>query len=661
MIPKETVDKIIDAARIEEVVGDFVQLRKRGTNLIGLCPFHNEKTPSFNVNPARNIFKCFGCGESGNSVGFVMKHEHMTFPEALRYLASKYNIEIQEEAQSPEQIEQANERESLYHVTELAKKFFIKQLHNTDEGRNIGLSYFKERGFRNEVIEKFGLGYSPENWDSFTAHALDQGVKLDFLEKAGLTIVKENRHYDRFRARVIFPVYSLSGRIIAFGGRILDQAKSKAKYINSPESDIYIKSDSLYGIYQARSAIVKQEECLLVEGYTDVISLHQAGIENVVASSGTSLTTNQIKLIRRYTQNICILYDGDPAGIKASFRGIDMILAEGMNVKIVLFPDGEDPDSFARKHTADEVRAFIEKNSDNFITFKTKILREDAGDDPVKLAAMMRDVVESVALVPDGISRTLFVRQCSTLLDMDENVLMQELQKIRRGKFKKELQKQGSQPPPESAFEQPQQQTQPQAVDLKPDNTEINERSLIRMMLLYGDKEIVVDAEDDKGEKLEIPVKVAPFIMTEINNDQYRFRNPVLQSIFDEMLVFFQTGKILSSKDFTDNESSDYLGKPEIQSHVIDIISDQYNISDSWKEKHNIITATEENNLKDAVIHPLFALKLKMIDSRLQEKQAVLKENSNLSDEELIMILKDITLLNEYRKAIAEELGRIIV
>jgi DNA primase len=386
LIPKDTIQTIIETARIEEVVGEFVHLRKRGVNYVGLCPFHNEKTPSFTVSPAKGIYKCFGCGKAGNSVNFIMEHEHYTYPEALKFLAKKYNIEVEEEEQTPEQIQQLNERESLYAVTEFARKFFTEQLLNTDEGKSIGLSYFKERDFTDKTIDEFQLGYSPDRWDAFTKAAKENGYEKQFLVKTGLTIDKDGKHFDRFRARVIFPIHNLTGRVIGFGGRILKKDDKKAKYVNSPESEIYNKSKVLYGIYFAKNEIIKKDNCFLVEGYTDVISLFQAGIKNVVASSGTSLTTGQIRLIKRYTPNITILYDGDAAGLKASFRGIDMILEQGMNVKVVLFPEGEDPDSYARTHRSVEVEDYITSQAKDFIRFKTSVLLEETQNDPVKKA-----------------------------------------------------------------------------------------------------------------------------------------------------------------------------------------------------------------------------------------------------------------------------------
>jgi DNA primase len=420
LIPKDTVDKIIETSRIEEVVGDFVSLKRRGTSMIGLCPFHNEKTPSFYVSVGKGIFKCFGCGKGGDSVRFIMEHEKAAYPEALRYLANKYSIEIEEVENTPEERAVNDRRESLHIVSAWAAKFFQEQMHLTEEGKSIGLSYFKERGFRDDIIKKFELGYSPDIWDALTQNALTEGYNIQFLEQTGLTILKENdKFYDRFRGRVMFPIHSFTGRVIGFGGRTLKTDKAVPKYVNSPESDIYHKSNVLYGLFFAKKAMRDEDNCYLVEGYSDVLSVHQAGIENVVASSGTSLTIEQIRMIGRFTKNITILYDGDDAGIKASLRGLDMILEEGLNVKIVLFPDGDDPDSYVQKFGSAEFKSHIEGNKKDFILFKTSILLKDAGNDPIKRAGIIREVVESIAKIPDGIKSSVFVRECSSLLKIE--------------------------------------------------------------------------------------------------------------------------------------------------------------------------------------------------------------------------------------------------
>jgi len=532
MIKPETVREILESAHVEEVVGDFVSLRKRGVNMIGLCPFHNEKTPSFTVSPAKGIYKCFGCGKAGSAVNFIMEHEHYSYPEALKFLAGKYNIEIEEEEQTPEQLQALSEQESLYNVTAFASKYFANAVFNTERGRAVALSYYKERGYREETIKKFELGYSPEEWDAFTKYALDNGYKLEFLERSGLTITKEQRHYDRFRSRVIFPIHSLTGRVIGFGGRILNMAASKAKYVNSPESEIYNKSKVLYGIYFARNAIVKNDNCYLVEGYTDVITLHQVGIENVVSSSGTSLTVDQIKLIKRYTRNITILFDGDAAGIKASFRGIDMILEQGMNVRIVLFPEGEDPDSYARNHRSTEVEDFISKEAHDFIIFKTNLLLKEAKNDPIKKASLIKEIVSFISLIPDGIYRSVYVKECSSVMDIPEQSLLHELNKLLRKRFNKNQQKDGyrDEIPESTEFVAPRQK--------EPDtlSSEFQERDIIRLLLLYGENMLTVTEEDE-----EMEMSVVEMVVHDILEDELTFKDPDCQGIFCESIPFFRT------------------------------------------------------------------------------------------------------------------------
>lgn len=437
MISKTTIDAVFETARVEEVIGDFVQLKKSGSNFKGLSPFSDERTPSFMVSPVKQIWKDFSSGKGGNAVAFLMEHEHFTYPEAIKYLAKKYNIEVEETEQTDEQKEQANERESMYVVSEFARDYFHKTLVNSEQGKAIGLSYFKERGFTEETIEKFQLGYSPDVWDAFTSEAIRKGYKLEFLEKTGLTIVKEEKQFDRFKGRVMFPIHSLSGRVLGFGGRILTNEKKAAKYLNSPESEIYHKSKVLYGIYYAKQAIAKEDNCYLVEGYTDVIQLHQLGIENVVSSSGTALTPEQIRLINRLTPNITVLFDGDAAGQRASLRGIDLILEQGMNVKVCSFPEGEDPDSFSKSHTLTEVEDFLKENAKDFIQYKASLLVKEAQGDPIKKAGLVRDMVESIAKIPDVIKREIYVQECARIMDIKEDVLFNTLAQI-RNKGKKE-------------------------------------------------------------------------------------------------------------------------------------------------------------------------------------------------------------------------------
>ncbi len=440
MIDKQTVDKILDAAQIVDVVSDFVTLRKRGVNYIGLCPFHDEKTGSFTVSPAKGIFKCFGCGKGGGPVHFIMEHEQLDYPGALKYLAKKYHIEVVEKELTPEEQQSQSDREAMFAVNTWAQSYFTQQMNNTADGRAIGLSYFRGRGFTDETIAKFGLGYCLDKSDAMTMAALNSGYKADFIEKCGLGSRRDNgTWYDRFRGRVIFPVHTLSGKVVAFGGRVLKKDDKTAKYVNSPESEIYHKSNELYGIYFAKQSIVKQDRCFLVGGYTDVISMHQAGITNVVASSGTSLTPGQIRLIHRFTPNITVLYDGDAAGIKASIRGIDLLLEEGMNVKVVLLPDGEDPDSYAQNNNASDFIDFIDKNQVDFIRFKIQLLLNEIGNDPIKRAGLIQDVVHSISLIPDNIVRSVYAKECAIQLEIDEKVVLAEIQKILRARREKEL------------------------------------------------------------------------------------------------------------------------------------------------------------------------------------------------------------------------------
>ncbi|MCD4745997.1 MAG: DNA primase [Bacteroidales bacterium] len=646
MISPETIRNIIETARIEEVIGEFVTIKKRGVNYIGLCPFHNEKTPSFTISPSKGIYKCFGCGKAGNAVNFIMEHEHYSYPEAIKYLAKKYNIEIEEEEQTPEQIQALNEKESLYHVSTFAQKHFSDNLFNNDEGKAIGLSYLKERDFSEETIKKFQLGYSLDKWDKFTEYALNNGYKLDYLTKTGLTISKENKNYDRFRARVIFPIHNLSGRIIGFGGRILTSEKNKPKYINSPESDIYNKSKVLYGIYFAKNAIININNCYLVEGYTDVISLHQAGINNVVASSGTSLTTEQIRLIKRYTPNITILYDGDEAGIKASFRGIDMILEQSMNVKIVLFPEGEDPDSFARNHRTSEVNEFINNKARDFIEFKTNLLLKETADDPLKKASLIKEIVNTISLIPDSIYRSVYIKKCSSMLDIPEQTLMNELNKILRNKFKKKHQTTFEEIPESTEF------TAEKQIDVEINESEYQEKDIIRLLLLYGTKEIIFEIENEDKHIDKVPVKVSQFIINDLKADNISFQNKLYQLIFNEFVSALEDDFIPDDQFFINHKDE------KISKLSIDIISSKYELSKNWEEKKSIYTETEEQKLKETVITSLLALKAKKIDIIILENQKEISKAEN--DEEIVILLEKQKSLKNISKIINAQLGRII-
>lgn len=672
MIPKETVDKIIEESRVEEVVGDFVALKKRGVNLLGCCPFHNEKTPSFTVSPAKGIYKCFGCGASGNSINFVMEHEQMSYPDALKYLAKKYNIEVQEKEVTPEEKQKQDKRESLFLVTQFAKEQFIKNMFETDEGKSVGLGYFKSRGISDEMLEKFGLGYSFEEPNHFTKIALDKGYKKEVLIDSGLTSEKNDRTYDRFRGRVIFPIHNLSGRPIGFGARILQTNKKAAKYLNSPETDIYHKSDVLYGLHLAKRSMIQLDNCFLVEGYTDVISFHQKGIENVVASSGTSLTPGQIKLIRRFTPNITVLYDGDAAGIKASFRGIDLILKEGMNVKVVTFPDGEDPDSFARANTSAELEEYIQENQQDFINFKTSILLKDAGNDPIKRAGLIKDVVQSIALIPDMIIRSVYTQEAAKLLGIEEQTLVNELNKNRRSNFEKEQKSNPTPPPPEPDFGIPppdyippeyrdvigQQSPLPKKVEPKTPTfpNDPQEAYLLRLLLKYGHFEIVVDNpnyENEIEEGVENPEKtilitVAQYVIEDIVHDDINFDNPTHQSIWDTFKNKFEEGEIPTEKFFLSSSEA------ELVKQVIEITEERHTLND-WK-KHSIFVTTEGDKIRLAITVALNRLKLAKV--RLQINEINAKLESNEFPEEINDLLVHLSLLNQAKRSLSMALGR---
>ena len=652
MIPKETIDQIFETARVEEVVGDFVQLKKKGTNLWGNCPFHNEKTPSFSVSASKGIYKCFGCGKGGNSVNFIMDHEQQTYPEALRYLAKKYNIEIEEEQQTPEQIAEQTERESLYLALAFAQRTFTSNLLKTDEGQSIGLSYFKERGFTQETIEKFEMGYCFDRYDSFGNKALEEQYNRKFLIDSGLCLDREGKLIDRFKGRVMFPIHNLSGRVIAFGGRTLRNDKKTAKYINSPETDVYHKSNIVYGIYQAKSEIIKKDNCFVVEGYTDVVSLHQAGIHNVVASSGTSLTIEQIRLVKRYTNNLTIMYDGDDAGIKASFRGIDLVLEEGMNVRTVLFPDGEDPDSFSKKMDEEELTAFIETNSKDFIQFKTQLLSEDAKGDPIKMAGLIKDIISSIALIPDPITRNLYVRQCSSIMDMDEEVLMMELNRNRRKNIQEKQRKgtgrNSSAPVPE---EPP--ITRKSNKELKKRDAEFQERDIIRILILYSEKHIHFDVWDEPEEKVidQEQVNVVDFIVTELIEDEITFENGLFKLVFAEFVKMHEEAKIPTEKHFINHHN------PEISSLAVNFFAQPHVVSERWKE-HNVITLMEEDKLKQSILSSLNVLKLRKLETMITQTRDLLKK---AEEDKLMELMEKLNRQLSVRRLLAKEIGSTVL
>lgn len=639
MIPKDTVDKIIETSRIEEVVGDFVSLKRRGTSMIGLCPFHNEKTPSFHVSVGKGIFKCFGCGKGGDSVRFIMEHEKATYPEALRYLANKYSIEIAEVENTPEEQAVNDRRESLYIVSAWAAKFFQQQMLETDEGKSIGLSYFKERGFRDDIIKKFELGYSPDIWDALTQGAIAEGYNIQFLEETGLTIRKENdKFYDRFRGRVMFPIHSFTGRVIGFGGRTLKTDKAVPKYVNSPESDIYHKSNVLYGLFFAKKSMRDEDNCYLVEGYADVLSVHQAGIENVVASSGTSLTIEQIRMIGRFTKNITILYDGDDAGIKASLRGLDMILEEGLNVKIVLFPDGDDPDSYVQKFGSAAFKSHIEGSKKDFILFKTSILLKDAGNDPIKRAGIIREVVESIAKISDEIKKSNFIRECSSLLQIEERALIHELNKITRSKAKKEEYT----PPVEIS------DTTISSEDISDirgliDTDEAQEKEIVRLLLNYGHELVHWDDITD--------TYIAPYIIS--NLADVTFEHPLCIQIIDEYKKQLENGELPSEQDFIKN--SDH----QIADLAIAMVSTPYILSDNWYAKRKIYVRNENENLRSTILGGIFHLKKRKVDRILRKIRDEIQAEQDADNQAILM--RRYMQVKEVEKGISMFLGSVIL
>lgn len=646
LITKQTIARVLEEARIEDVIGEFVRLKKSGSSFKGLSPFTNERNPSFYVIPAKGIYKCFSSGKGGNVVNFLMEHEHLTYPEAIRYLAKKYDIPVEEDNVTPEETEAENEREALFQVTAFAQKFFSDTLFETEKGKAIGLQYFKDREFRTDTIRKFQLGYSPEDWDAFTRHALAQGYKQEYLEKAGLTILKDDRVYDRFRGRVIFPVHNISGRVMGFGGRILHHAENVPKYVNSPESEIYNKSGILYGLYFAKNAIIRSDNCCLVEGYTDVISMHQAGFENVVASSGTSLTAEQIRLIKRYTSNVTILYDGDPAGIKASFRGNDMLLEQGMNVRIVLFPDGEDPDSFVRKRRLAEVETLITKGAADFIRFKTNLLLNEAQDDPIRKAALVREIVQSISLIPDPISRNIYVKECSLLMDMSEQALMNALTRLLRERSRKRAEEAAAGQEVVAAEYLAEKQVQ-----ADPTDTEYQERDLIRLLLLYGGHELIFYIAEDDQRPVEYRQTVARYITREIHDDDIAFSNPIYQKIFDEFLEMLEQGGE-PSEEIVINHPDD-----RVRTTVIDLLSSPYELSRNWKELR-ITVITEQDKLKQAVEGTVLSFKGKTIDKMIKDLQRQVKGAAD--DSRQMELMSRLRTLKEISRNINAMLGRVV-
>ena len=646
-IPRETVEQILQTARIEEVVGEFVTLKKKGTNLWGNCPFHNEKTPSFSVNPARNIFKCFGCGKAGDSAKFLMEHEHYTYPEALRYLAKKYNIKIEEKQQTAEEIMQQSIREKMFNINEFADKYFVDTLWNTDEGKTIGLEYFRERGYFDPIIQKVHLGYNPAKWDAFTTYAKKNGYSEELLEQIGLSIKGNNGLYDRYHGRVMFPIHSLTGRVIGFGGRILTNDKKSPKYQNSPESEIYDKKQTLYGIYFAKNAIARQDECILVEGYFDVLRMHQIGIENVVASSGTSLTMEQIRLVKRYTKNITMLYDGDAAGIHAALRGTDMILSEGMNVRVVVLPPEHDPDTFGKEFSTEYVSNYLKENAKDFIRFKTELLLKDAENDPIKRGQVIRDIVETISVIPDSIFRITYVKECSRLLDMPEQTLTNELNKILRAKLKKSLGIEDNVVPETETTTTPKQE---ENVEDQLPAGYYQERELVKLLLMYG-REVIVDTRyDEEGQPIQEQVAVAQLIIDDLKMDGFVFTNAINKKIFDLFDQAIDEGRIPDDQYFVSHEDE------TIAQLAADLLSTPYKL-DQW-EKYGIFVKREEDMLRATVLSSIYRYKDLIVEERRKAIEEELK-NATDADDQLIL-LKQKKDLDDIRKQINKELGIVI-
>lgn len=642
MIDQATIDRILDTAQIVDVVSEFVTLRRRGVNYIGLCPFHNEKTPSFSVSPSKGVCKCFSCGKGGNVVHFIMEHEQLSYYEALKWLAKKYNIEIKEKEMTQEEKQVQNLRESLFVINQFAMEYFQEILEKNPDGQSIGMTYFRQRGFRDDIIKKFQLGYCTDQRDAFAQAALQKGYKAEFLEKTGLCYRKEDGSLrDRFWGRVIFPIHSLSGKVVAFGGRVLSaQTKNvQMKYVNSPESEIYHKSKELYGIYFAKQAIVRQDRCFLVEGYTDVISMHQSGVENVVASSGTALTPEQIRLIHRFTNNITVLYDGDMAGIKASLRGIDMLLEEGMNVKICLLPDGDDPDSFARKHNATDFQAFINNHEVDFIRFKTNLLLEEAGKDPIKRASLISSIVKSIAVIPEEIVRSVYIRECSRLLDMSEKVLTeatsqmvkQNIENREKEQERKKLREERQQaiatnnaPESQPATQIPEQENIPiqeAPAPVIPDSYQSfipvegnenkvffqREKSLIKMIIRYGEK-VMCYVENEEQE--QVPYKVIEFIAASLKEDDLQFHNPLHRKILNEAIAHENDSQFTSERFFLTHPD------PEINKLAADMVSERYQLSKYHSKSQKIIS--DEERLYELIPRLLIDFKLSIVEEEMK-------------------------------------------
>ncbi len=659
MIPRDTVDKIIDAARVEEVLGEFITLKKRGANLLGLCPFHGEKTPSFTVSPVKGIYKCFGCGKAGNSVNFIMDHLNLSYPEALKWLANKYGIEVVEKEITPEEKEQLNERESMLIVMQYAARYFQDTMNQTDEGKSIGLGYFLERGLRNDIIEKFQLGYSLEDRRGFTNAAVKAGYLPKYLAKTGMSIlsnsyvegneIQVNDVFDRYAGRVMFPIQDEGGRVVAFGGRTLSNDKKVAKYINSPETDIYHKSKVLYGLWLGKKAIQQKNTCYLVEGYMDVIAMHQAGIENVVASSGTSLTIEQIKAVHRFTNNIVVLYDGDAAGQKASDRAIPLLLEEGMNVKVLLFPDNHDPDSYSRLVSADDFSNYLESNAQDFLIFKAHKLSAETKNDPIKKATVIKDLVANIALIPDTITRTIYVKECANIMEMEEPILQVEVNKLRRkstDKQKRPDEETPSQLPPELTENLEQKGPSTEALKLHHEESE-----LLRLMMNYGNIVVGVEHKDLNNETYIQPLTIDEYVVFELLRDEIEFEDPINQLILDEFKHELQNHRLPLLNYFIQHPN------PAISTFAINNAQINYSLSDKWG-KFGVLVTDEKNEVKKSAEHVLYSLKDKRLNKHIMEMKESLK---TLAFEDVLKVQERIMYLEQEKKNLNKILGRIII
>ena len=658
MITRDTIDKIFEATRVEEVISDFVQLKKSGSNLKGLSPFTDEKTPSFMVSPSKQIWKDFSSGKGGNAVTFLMEHEHFTYPEALRYLAKKYGIEVEETRRDDEDLKSHNEMESMYLVSAFARDFFHRYMMEDEMGRAVGLSYFKKRSYREDTIKTFELGYSPDQWDAFTQEALKKGYELKYLEKTGLSIVKGDKKFDRFKGRVIFPIHSMSGRVLGFAGRILSSDKKAAKYLNSPASEIYDKSKILYGIYQAKQSIVKEDNCYLVEGYTDVITLHQTGVLNVVASSGTALTPQQIRLVKRLTSHITVLFDGDDAGIRASMRGIDLLLEQGMDVKVVRFPEGEDPDSYARSMSSENFILFLEENATDFIHFKISLLNEEAQSDPLKKVELAHDIVKSIAVIPDNIKKEVYIKECARLMDISEEVLFGNMAQVLARRDKDDLRN----------ARREREQDGMQVVKKQQNYAEIDqmekyEREILRLLLVYGNETVqfydyeIDDGDDDdpdplikkKREIVYYENKVADEIIINLQEDEIEFSHPLFQKIYELILRQYEENNNIDLKRLLRSEDQ------EITETVTSILlnEEKYTLG-NW-EKKNVHISPLEEKIPKMVKEAIWNIRRILIENLIKQRTHSKKE-IHFNQE----VMKEIMMYNDLKNKFYQFLHRVL-